>query len=381
MRFIPLILANLLRKKTRTFMTIGSFSVALFLFCLLATIEGSFNQGVEVAGADRLVVLNRTSMIQPLPYSYKDRIQQIPGIKEVTFGIWFGGIYQNEKNFFPQFAIDTRTQLIVYSEFRVPRDQWEAFLKDKESCVVGRRTLEKYGWKIGDRIPLRGTIWPGTWEFNIRAVYTGTRNEDDLTQFWFHHSYLDERRAPEFGKGTVGWYVVKIDSPDHAAQVSAAIDQRFANSPFETKTDTEKSFASDFIKQVGNIKLIMVSIGGVVFFTLLLVTGSTMAMAVRERTNEIAVLKTLGFSNISVLVLVLAEALVIALAGGSLGLILGKLFTLRGDPTNGLLPIFYLPAGKMLMGLGLALTIGVLCGILPALFAMQLKIVEALRRA
>jgi putative ABC transport system permease protein len=381
MKFLPLLLANLLRKKTRTFMTIGSFSVALFLFCLLATIEGSFNQGIDVAGADRLIVLNRNSMIQPLPASYQERIQQLPGIKHVTFGVWFGAIYQNEKNFFPQFAIDPKNQLTMYPEFRVPHAQWEAFLKDKEGCVVGRRTLEKFGWKIGDRVPLRGAIWPGTWEFNIRAVYEGTRNEDDLTQFWFHYSMLDERRTPEFAKGTVGWYVVRVTSPDYAAQVAAAIDQRFANSSFETKTDTEKSFASDFVKQIGNIKLIMLSIGGVVFFTLLLVTGSTMAMSVRERTNEIAVLKTLGFSNIIVLLLVLGESLSIALLGGAIGLTLGKLFTLRGDPTGGMLPIFYLPAEKMLMGLGLALSIGVLCGILPALFAMQLKIVEALRRA
>jgi putative ABC transport system permease protein len=377
MKFFPLLIANLFRKKIRTALTLGSFSVALFLFCLLATIDASFNQGVEVAGVDRLVVLNRTSLIQPLPYSYQERLLQINGVKAVTFATWFGGIYQNERNFFPQFAIDYTTYPQMYPEFTIPPEQWEDFIRDREGCVVGRGTFVKYGWKLGDRIPLRGTIFPGAWEFNIRAVYEGTRNEDDTTQFWFRYDYLDERR--DLGKGTVGWYMVKVDTPDYAAQVAAAVDRLFSNSPFETKTETEKSFASDFIKQVGNIKLIMISIGGVVFFTLLLVTGSTMSMSVRERTGEIAVLKTIGFSDIMVLCLVLGESLLLALVGGGTGLVLAKLFTLGGDPTGGFLPVFYLAPRKMAMGLVLALIIGILCGILPALFAMRLKIVEALR--
>ncbi len=380
MKFFPFLLANLLRKKVRLSMTIGSFCVALFLFCLLATIESSFNQGVEVAGADRLVVINKTSIISPLPLAYRERLLQIPGVKQVSHAIWFGGIYQTEKNFFPQLAIDHKTYLQMYTEFRIRPDYWEAFVKDKEACIVGPRTLAKYGWKIGDRVPLRGTIWPGMWEFNIRGTYQGARDEDDLTQFWFRYDFLDERRLPELGKGTVGWYLVKVENIDMAAKVVAAIDQRFANSAFETKTDTEKSFASDFVKQIGNIKLIMLSIGSVVFFTLLLVTGSTMSMSVRERTGELATLKTIGFSDITVLFLVLAEALFVSLMGGGVGVIAGKLYTLTGDPTGGLLPIFYLHPQKMVMGLGLALLIGLLSGILPALFAMRLKIVEALRR-
>jgi len=380
MKFFFFLVANLLRKKVRFSMTIGSFTVALFLYCLLATIEASFNQGVEVAGADRLVVVNKTSIIQPLPFSYRERLMQIPGVKQVTFAVWFGGIYQNEKNFFPQIAIDVNGHLQMYPEFKVPEKQWQAFIRDKEGCVVGRRTMEKFGWKIGDRIPLRGTIWPGTWEFNIRGVYDGTRHEDDITQFWFHYDFLDERRPPEFGKGTVGWYLVKVQDIERAAAVVAAIDRRFANSAYETKTDTERSFAADFVKQIGNIKLIMLSVGGVVFFTLLLVTGSTMSMSVRERTGEFATLKTIGYSDTAILFLVIAESLCIAVIGGSMGVLAGKLYTLTGDPTGGMLPVFYLAPQKMLVGLMLALLIGVLSSIAPALFAMKLNIVEALRR-
>ena len=380
MKFLPFLIANLLRKKVRITMTIGSFTIALFLYCILATIERSFNQGVEVAGADRLVVINKTSLISPLPISYKERLAQIPNVKHVTFAVWFGGIYQSEKNFFPQVAIDVKTYRGMYTEFKVATKYWEAFLKDKEGCIVGPSTMKRFGWKVGDRVPLRGTIWPGTWEFNIRGTYAGTRSDDDLTQFWFRYDYLDERRLPEFGKGTVGWYTVKVEKIDRAAEVLAAIDKRFANSAYETKTDTEKSFASDFVKQIGNIKLIMLSIGGVVFFTLLLVTGSTMSMSVRERVGELATLKTIGFSDTTVLLLVMAEALTVGLVGGGIGVIVGKLYTLTGDPTGGLLPIFYLAPQNMLMGLLLGVFIGMLSGLMPAVFAMRLRIVEALRR-
>ncbi len=380
MKFLPFLLANLLRKKVRITMTIGSFTIALFLYCILATIERSFNQGVEVAGADRLIVINKTSIISPLPFSYKERIAQIPNVKHVTYAVWFGGIYQSEKNFFPQLAIDLKTFRGMYTEFKVAPKYWEAFTKDKEGCIVGPSSLKRFGWKIGDRVPLRGTIWPGTWEFNICGTYEGTRGDDDLTQFWFRYDLLDERRLPEFGKGTVGWYMVKVDKIEKAAEVLAAIDKRFANSAYETKTDTEKSFASDFVKQIGNIKLIMLSIGGVVFFTLLLVTGSTMSMSVRERVGELATLKTIGFSDTTVLLLVMAEALTVGLLGGGLGVIAGKLYTLTGDPTGGLLPIFYLAPQNMITGLGLGILIGMLSGLMPALFAMRLRIVEALRR-
>lgn len=378
MRFLPFILRNLLRKKTRTVLTIGSIAVALFLFGLLVTIETALSAGVDVAGADRLVVRNRISLIQPLPLSYQERLRQIDHVEQATFASWFGGIYQDERNFFPQFAIDTPTYREVFSEFVIPDDQWQSFLADREGAVVGRALAEKYGWTVGDRIPIRGTIFQGTWDFNIRAIYRGTTAESDETQFWFHHAYLDERRR--WGKGLVGWYTVKIDDPDAAVGVAEAIDDRFSNSAWETSTETEKAFAAGFAKQIGNIRLIVLSIGAVVLFTLLLVTGSAMSTAVRERIPELGVLKTLGFGDGAVLGLVLAESVIIALIGGGLGVGLAKLFTMGGDPTGGMLPIFYLGPEEMALGLGLALVVGLLAGAIPATTAMRLRIVDALRR-
>ena len=270
MKFFRLVWSNLLRKKTRTTLTIGSFAVALFLFGLLVTIQTAFNQGVEVAGVDRLVVRNKISLIMPLPLSYQQQMLQIPGVKAVTFATWFGGYYQDPKNFFPQFAIQKETWLKMYPEFQVPKDQWSAFLADREACIVGQKTAQKYGIKVGDRIPIVASIWGGVWEFNVRGIYTGVRTEDDTTQLWFRWDYLDERR--QWGKGTVGWYVVRVENPDDAMAVAKAIDGRFANSSWETKTDTERAFAAGFVKQMGNIKLLILVIGGVVFFTLLLVT-------------------------------------------------------------------------------------------------------------
>ena len=378
MKYLPLLLKNLFRKKLRTFLTVGSFAVALFLFGLLAIVRASFAGGVEVAGVDRLVTINRVSLIQPLPLSYRDQIARLPGVKAITYADWFGGVYQDEKNFFPQFAIDLPSYRGVFPEFLVPDGQWRDFAADREGCVVGAELARRFHWKLGDRIPIRGTIHPGTWEFNIRGIYHGRREADDNTQFWFRSDYLEERRA--FGKGTVGWYTVQIDDPDHAAATSRAIDARFANSAFETKTDTEKSFAAGFVKQVGNIGLLVSVIGSVVFFTLLLVTGNTVAMAVRERTRELAILKALGFGDRFVLGLVLAEAMLIALAGGILGLGAVKLMTLGGDPTHGLIQFFYLKDRTLVEGLGLALGVGFMSGILPALGASRLRVVDALRR-
>ena len=377
MKFLPLLFANLSRKKIRTTLTVGSFAVALFLYGVLAVVRGAFHQGVEVAGTDRLVVINKVSIIQPLPLSYRDRLLRIPGVKQVTYSNWFGGVYQDEKNFFPQFAVDVENQRKMFPEFIIPDDQWQAFVEDRQGAVVGESLAQRFGWKLGDRVPLMGTIFPGTWEFNIRGIYRGSRIQDDTTQFWFQWDYLEERVAQ---KGHVGWYTVRVANPDLAVQVAKAIDTEFANSPFETKTDTEKAFAASFVKQMGNIEFLILSIGGVVFFTLLLVTGNTMAISVRERVGELAILKAMGFSDLFVLRMVLQESLVLALIGGILGVALAKLFTLSGDPTHGILPYFYLPLPAMLSGMGAALLVGAVAGILPALSAMRLRVVDAIRR-
>jgi putative ABC transport system permease protein len=377
-KYRHLLLANLFRRRVRTGLTVGSFAVALFLFGILAVVRGAFHQGIDVAGTDRLVTINKVSLIQPLPFAYRDRLLRIPGVAQATFATWFGGVYQDERNFFPQFAVDMEHYRELFPEFRIPDAQWKAFLADREGCVVGVGLAERFGWKLEDRIPIQGTIFPGTWEFNVRAIYRGGRTQDDTTQFWFRWDYLDERRS--FGKGFVGWYTVRVTNPDDAVRVARDIDEQFANSPFETKTDTEKAFAASFVKQMGNIELLILSIGSVVFFTLLLVTGNTIAIAVRERVRELAVLKAVGFSDGFVLGLILAETMVVAGAGGGLGVCLAKLFTLRGDPTGGLLPFFYLPPRAMAVGVALALAVGLLAGVLPAVAAMRLRVVDALRR-
>ena len=378
MKHLALLRSNLLRKKWRTVLTIGSFTVALFLFGILAVVRGAFQQGVDVAGVDRLIVINKVAIIQPLPLSYKARIEQIPGVQDVTFANWFGGYYQDERNFFANFAVDVDSYLEVFREFVVPDEQWQAFLEDRQGCVVGEGLAERFGWKVGDRIPLTGTIFPGTWEFNVRAIYSGRRQQDDVNSLFFQWDYLEERR--EFGKGQVGWYTLRVENPDDAVRVAETIDATFLNSPYETKAETERAFAAGWVKQMGNIEFLILSIGTVVFFTLLLVTGNTMAIAVRERVRELAVLKAVGYADSTVLLLILAESLVVAAIGGGLGVTLAKLFTMRGDPTGGLLPFFYLHPQVMAAGVVFALFIGGVAGLVPAVTAMRLRVVDALRR-
>ena len=381
MKFRRLILANLFRKKIRLLLTIGSFAVALFLFAFLAVVRDAFNRGADVAGADRLVIINRTSIINPIPLSYRDKILRIPGVKVITHDNWFGGIYQDEKNFFPQFVIDPENQRQVFPELIVSEDQWNAFLKDRQGAVVGARTAERFHWKIGDHIPLKSTFsGVSNWEFNIAGIYHGKRPQDDETQFWFKWEYFEEN-VPERFKGNVGWYTLRLNSPDDAVRVAKAIDDEFANSPYETRTETESAFAAGWVKQFGNIRFLIVSIGIVVFFTLLLVTGNTMAISVRERTSELAVLKAIGFSDRAVLFFVLSESLVIALVGGLIGLGLALLAVpVLTRALSGMLPPLILAPSLLGFGLVTALVVGIASGLLPGLGAMRLRIVNALRR-
>lgn len=378
MKFFHLVWANLKRKKTRTTLTIGSFLIAMTLYGVLAAVHAAFYQGVDVAGADRLVVINRTSLTQPLPISYRERLAQIGGVTDVTHASWFGGVYQDEKNFFPQFAIDTQSYARVFPEYRIPAQQWQEFEADRQGCVVGAATAQRYGFKLGDRVPIKGTIFPGTWEFNVRAIYTDPRQGGDETQFWFHKMYLEEN-GPAWFRGLVGWYTVVLARPEDAAAVARAIDERFANSPHETKTEPERAFAASFVKQMGNIEMLILSIGGVVFFTLLLVTGNTMATSVRERVGELAVLKTVGYSDRFVLGLVLAESLLIALQGGLLGMLLALgIVPALGNALPGM--TFFVPARHLLLGVVLTAAVGLGAGLLPGVGAMRLRVVDALRR-
>jgi len=381
MKFGRLIIANLLRKKIRLLLTIGSFAVALFLFAFLAVVKDAFGRGADVAGADRLIIINRTSIINPIPLSYRDRILRIPGVKVITHDNWFGGVYQDEKNFFPQFVIDPENQRQVYPELMVPDDQWNAFVKDRQGAVVGARTAERFHWKIGDRIPIKSTITGNdAWEFNIDGIYHGKRPQDDETQFWFQWDYFEER-VPEHFKGNIGWYTLRVDNPDESPRIAKAIDNEFANSPYETKTETESAFAAGWVKQFGNIQFLILSIGAVVFFTLLLVTGNTMAISVRERTPELAVFKAIGYSDRTVLFFVLMESLAIALIGGVLGLLLAAVAVpVMAQKLNGLLPVLILSPSVLVLGLVVALAVGVVSGLLPGIGAMRMRVVNALRR-
>lgn len=379
MKYMHLIFANLRRKKLRTVLTVGSFAVALFLFGFLAIIHKAFGGNLDVIGVDRLMVINKVSIIQPLPISYKAQIERISGVKYVTAQTWFGGIYQDPTQFFPSFAIDPETQRQVFPELIVPDDQWNKFVGDREGAIVGAKTAKRFGWKVGDRVPIKAPIYGGTWEFNIDGIYNNPKEGIDLTQFWLHDKYLDERKT--FGKGEIGWYTVSLSNPDDAARIIKTIDEQFANSPYETKSETLAAMTASWVKQAGNIEFLIMAIGGVVFFTLLLVTGNTMALSVRERMGELAVMKAVGFSDRFVLFIVLAESLTIALLGGVIGLALAKLMTLGGDPTGGILYAFFLPTAAILLGLVAALAIGMLAGIIPATNAMRLRVVDALRRA
>jgi len=381
MKFSSLIFANLFRKKIRLMLTVGSFAVALFLFAFLAVVRNAFSRGADVAGADRLVVIDRVSIINLIPLKYRDQILQIPGVKSITHNNWFGGVYQDEKNFFPQFVIDPENQRQVFPELLVPDDQWNAFLKDRQGAIAGAKTAERFHWKIGDRIPIKTTLYGGgSWEFNLDGIYHGDRPEDDETQFWFQWDYFEEK-VPEEVKGQIGWYVLRVNNPEDSVRVAKAIDDKFANSSSETKTETESAFAAGWVKQFGNIQALILTIGSVVFFTLLLVTGNTMAISVRERTAELAVLKAIGYSGRRVLFFILAESLVIALLGGLLGL--G--FALLAVPAlarvlNGLVPQLLLEPSILILGLVSAIVVGIASGILPGLGAMRMRVVEAFRR-
>ena len=382
MKFLPLIWKNVWRRKFRTTFTLLSIFIAFLLFGILMTIRTAFSLGVDVAGIDRLVLIHKVSLIMPLPIAYQPRLQQTPGVELATHQTWFNGIYQDPANFFANIAVEPQDFLKIYPEFRVPDDQATAWLADRQGAIAGRDLATRFGWEIGDRIPLTGTIWQsrggGAWEFNLSGIYDGDDGVDK-TQFFFQYDYLDENRAEM--EGVVGWYVVKIGDPSKSLEMSRAFDQMFANSSAETKTTTEKGFVEGFAKQIGDIGAIMIAISSTVLFIFGLVAASTMAQSVRERTSELAVLKTLGFSGGAILALVLAESLFIVCLAGGLGLGVAWLFVQAGDPTGGLLPIFALPARDLAIGVGLMLAMGVLAGVVPAFGAMQLKITDALRRA
>lgn len=382
MKFLHLIWANLLRKKLRTSLTLLSIVVAFVLFGFLCAIKQALVGGVALAGADRLIVRHKVSIIQMLPESYQSRMQRLPGVTAVAHQTWFGGIYQDPKNFFMQCPVVPQEFMPMFPEFMLPPEQMKAWLATRTGAIVGRNTAERFGWKIGDKIPIMSPIWlRKTWEFDLVGIYDGRDKGTDTTGFYFRYDFFDEsRKAQNWGQGLVGWYTIRVQDPAQAAEVARRVDEEFANSPAETKTEPEGAFIQGWANQIGNIALIVAAILGAVFFTILLVTGSTMSQSVRERIGELGVLKAIGFTNGQVLSLVLAESCLLTIVGGMLGLGVAWLMISRGDPTGGLLPLFFFPTRDVLLGLGLSLMLGFVTGILPAQQAMRLRVADALRR-
>ena len=384
MKYVHLVWSNLKRKKVRTFLTFSSVLVAFLLFGYLSAIETALEQGVSVAGADRLMVRHKVSLIQPLPESYEAQIEQIDGVVDATPATWFGGVYQEPRNFFFQAPVKPREYLAMYPEFLLPEDQLEAWLNTRTGVVVGRAIADRFDWKIGDRVPIQATIWfkrdgSRLWEFDIVGIYDGAEQATDTAQFLFRYDYFDEARQ-EGARGIVGWYIVRVDDPDRSVEIADAIDERFANSPAETSAETELAFVQGFANQLGNIGKIMTGVLSAVFFTILLVAGNTMAQTVRERIGEIGVIKAIGFTDRQVMGLVLAESLVLAGSAGLVGLGVAAWLISAGDPTGGAFPVFFFPPADMAVGALLAITLGVAAGAFPAMQARRLQVAEALRR-
>ena len=386
MKYLPIVWRNLMRRKVRTTFTLLSIFIAFLLFGFLMAVRSAFSMGIDLAGADRMMVLNKISIIMPLPYSYGQQLKTLEGVKQVTYANWFGGYYQETKNQFPNMAVDAETWLAMYPEFTLPEDQRKAWLADREGAIVGSVTAKRFGWKIGDRVPLQATIFSRpdrrAWELNIRGIYDSPVKGTDKTQLFFHWEFLNEVvKNTTFGN-RVGWYVIKVNDPEQSAAIAKKIDTMFANSQTETKTDSEKNFIAGWAKQIGNISLITQFIAAAALFMMLLVTANAMAQSIRERTSELAVLKTLGFGDGKVLGLVLLESCILAVVGGVAGLGLAwVLVTVIGDPTGSFLPQFLLPPRDLVIGMIMVLGLGFATGFVPALQASRLRIVDALRRS
>lgn len=383
MKFLHLIWSNLKRKKLRTGLTLLSVLVAFVLFGILASIKQALSGNITLEGANRLVVRQKVSLINLLPESYKARMERVPGVALAVHQTWFGGVYQDSKNFFMQTPVVPEEFLDMHPEFVLPAEQKKAWLETRTGAIVGRKTAERFHWKIGDKIPIQSAIWTQTsgsrvWEFDIVGIFSGRDKNTDTTPLFFRYDYFEEARSRS--KGEVGWYTVRIKDSSQAAAIAELVDREFENSPYETKTEPEGAFVQGWVKQIGNIALITASIMGAVFFTILLVTGNTMSQAVRERTGELGVLKAIGFTNNQVLGLVLAESCLVAVLGGVLGLTVAWLIASGGDPTGGMLPQFFFPPRDLVVGLAFSLALGLVTGIFPALSAMRLRVADALRR-
>ena len=378
MNDFDLVRKNLFRRKLRASLMIVSILIAFMIFGVLAGFYRAFTAGEDRAAADRMITVNKINFTQPMPIAYFNRVRAVEGVRQVTFANWFGGYYQDPKNFIMALAIEPSTYFDVYrSEFDVPPDQLQAFIRDRGSAVVGEKLAQKWGWKVGDRIPIQSNIFSQksgghTWDLTIAGIVKGKADHVDTNFLLFQYPYFDETRS--FGKDTIGWLILQTTSPENNDRVAKAIDAMFANSTAETSTDTEKAFGKAFAAQFGNIALIVLLVVGAAFVTILMIVGNTMALSIRERTREIGVLKTLGFSGPRILAMVLGESVLLALLGGIPGLAIAALIAmaLRASLSN-IAPAFAVSPTIALQGVALMIALGLITGIIPALNAMRLQ--------
>lgn len=381
-----LIAKNLFRKKLRAILMLVSILIAFLIFGVLAGFERAFNAGEDVAAADRLVVVNKINFTQPLPIAYFNRVRGVEGVRQATHFNWFGGYYQDPKNFLIVMAVEPESYVQVYNDqVDIPADARAAFIRERTGALMGENMLKKWGWKVGDRVPIMSNIFTQkdgsrTWDFTIVGTFTGRKPNIDTNFMLFQYQYFNETK--NLGRDLIGWMALNTTSPSQNDRVSKAIDQMFANSFYETSTDTEKAFNKAFAAQLGNIALIVALVVGAAFATILMIVGNTMVMAVRERTREIGVLKTLGFSGVRILRLVLGESVLLALLGGLPGIALAALFCAAMETSVGnFIPGFAVTPGIALTAVGLMLALGLATGLVPAVNAMRLKIATALGRS
>lgn len=378
---LPLLRAAFARHRLRLLFTIASITIAFLLFGMLWAVRWALTSGVEVAGADRIITTHRTSIILGFPRSYLTRIRQMPDVRAATSLSWFGGIYKDPRIQLAVFAVD-QNYFDVYPDLVVPAAQVDAWRADRTGAIVGDVIAATYGWKVGDTVPLQSNVWRRTdganeWPVRILGIYR--TDGGDPNTIYLHYDFLNEARA--VAKDEIGWVISKLRDAGRGPAVSREIDAMFANSPQETKTSSEKAVAQSFANQIGDIGAILTFVVSAVFFAMLLVTANTMAQSVRERTPELAVLKTLGFRDSSVLALVLTESMLITLVGGLLGLALAVAATTALAPSLAqFLPLFELPPQALVQGVAFMLLLGFAAGVVPAWQAMRLQIVTALRR-
>ncbi|MGA8054527.1 MAG: ABC transporter permease [Burkholderiales bacterium] len=382
MHFFKLILRNALRHKLRTALTVLGIVIAVLAFGLLQTVVDAWYAGADKAAPNRLITRNAISLTFPLPLAYREKIRGVEGVKAVSYANWFGGIYQSPKNFFPQFAIDPETYLAVYSEYRVDERELAEFIRDRKGALVGRKLADAYGFRIGDTVPLKGTIYPGTWEFTVRGIYEGADARTDTAQFFFHWDYLNEtsKKRSRVRVDQVGVFVVEIDAPERAAAMSQAIDGVFRNSVAETLTETERAFQLSFVAMTGTIVAAIRIVSFVVIFIILAVMANTMAMTARERLSEYATLKALGFGPLFVSALILGESIAIAAIGGAIGMVatfpVAKVVAAK---TGTLFPVFEVSSSTLGLQVACALGVGLAAALVPMRRAASVRIVEGLR--